>query len=176
MKKVMLILAFTFLSLALPAQRKSVCLGGFFSPRACGVTLVFPRDRSFSDLRLSADLGGVIRGETAIPGVRAEWQYNYILSRWEVPDGTHILLYAGPGAMLGYVYDGSNGRGVAAALNAAVGGGFRFPGSPVLVTVGFSGSVGCHLTMTDSHDSRMTLYKTGLRNFLTPEISLRYDF
>ena len=150
-------------------------LGGWFSTKGVGVTAVFAKDSYFHEVRLAADLAGLIRGRADFPGIRAEWNMNYYFAGWTPYDGFRIRLYAGPGAMLGYVDDGDSGRGVTAALSGTIGGAFWFFG-PVCITVGFTGALGCHAAFTDSHDTTLTLYTTGLKNILTPEIGIRYGF
>ena len=178
MKRILPILILTLLLLPLEGrcEGERVLLGGYFSPKACGVTTVFPGEKVFHELRLSADLDGVIRGLTAYPGVRADWHMNYHIGNWKPSEEMQVRFYAGPGVMLGYVRDGDRGRGVAAALSGTIGAAFVFSSSPIRITLGFSGVLGCHATITGTRNSTLTLYRSGLRNTVIPELGIRYCF
>ena len=177
MNKTTVLTTLILLVAALPShgQQRNFSAGGLFSPKACGVSLVWSRGDGFSDLRLCADLHNVLGGKTPAPGIRAEWYNDYIIHRWNAPDGVTINLYAGPGALVGYVEDQEDGRGAVAAVCGNIGFLFHFPGR-ITISAGFSSNLGFHLTMTDTHHSRMSFYKAGMIGTAWPEVGIRYTF
>ena len=174
-KTVVLIIACLCAMEMLMAQDRYVSVGGYFSPKACGISLTSYRPGSFSDIRLTADLEKVLLGQTAMPGIRADWHLNFILLQRAINQGLTANFYAGAGAMLGYVEDGKSGRGVTAALSGNIGVLFHFAG-PLSVSVGFSGNVGAHITWSDKSGSTMNWYRSGLKNILMPEVGIRYRY
>lgn len=177
MKKTFVLTTILLLLAVLPskAQDFGFSAGGTFSPKACGLSLAWGRADGFYEVRLSADLNNVLGGDSSRPGVRADWFYDFIISRWQAKEGLAIYLYSGPGAMIGYVDDYEKGRGVAASVSANIGFLFKFSGN-ISINAGFSGNMGFHLTMTDSHHSKMTFYKAGAFGTVFPEIGIRYCF
>lgn len=177
MNKTTVLTTLILLVAALPShgQQRNFSAGGLFSPKACGVSLVWSRGDGFSDLRLSADLQNVLGGKTPAPGIRAEWYFDYIIHSWNAPDGLTVNFYAGPGALVGYVEDMTDGRGAVAAVCGNVGFLFNFSGR-ISISAGFSSNLGFHLTMTDAHHSRMAFYKAGMIGTAWPEVGIRYTF
>ncbi|MBR1872144.1 MAG: hypothetical protein IJ795_02925 [Bacteroidales bacterium] len=150
--------------------------GAVFSPKACGASLAIGMGRGVTEVRLCADLEKVLRGETPYPGVSASCFMEYNIYEWHPSEDLAIYYFAGPGAMAGYVVDSNLKRGVAAGLAAITGFSFAFTESHICITAGFSGVLGGHLTFTDTHENTLRLYKSGLRNAIMPELTVRYMF
>ena len=166
----LLLLAVTF---SLSAQKVSA--GALFSPKGCGVAVSVPAaggecTASFAAL---ADFSGLLLGKTKYPGAMARFYYDYtIFSKSDGPAGDAFTLYAGPGAMLGYVRDRDGIFGAAVALSGELGIAY-FPVNYVRISLGFNVDLGLHF---DSGDKKTRIYMEGLIRTWMPQIGLMYCF
>jgi len=87
--------------------RKSsdISVGGIFSPMQSGVGIsLFLDDGSFRDFSLYVDYSDILDKNPIQPGVRFSFYHNLRIysSAW---NDFPFVIYAGPGAMLGYMHD-----------------------------------------------------------------------
>ena len=154
-----------------------VRVGGWFSTKGSGVTLLFPHaDGSYGELRVSADFEQVLKGREKIPGIQAQYRYNVRIGTVKLSDDFSIRPVGGPGISVGYVRDYGKDMGLLAALGGNLGLEFLFPASPLSIYAGFSAEIGAHIVLHDRYESKMTLYSNGVRRVWQPELSVRYRF
>ena len=176
--------AMLFIALSAPyAQaRGRVGTGAVFSMKECGVTLVFPsNDRRAPEpsIDLVADLGGVLFGGAKMCGGAIRFTDNFFFGGWPAGDNdTFVAVYAGPGAMAGYVRDYPSDRyGPVAAFSVNAGIISFFKRFPLRISVGFGADLG--VVFGKGKGGRGTVlrfYKNGVFRSYYPEIKLVYAF
>ena len=153
--------------------------GTVFSTKEIGLTLML-RDRQgespWHSLSILTDISGVINGIFDHPGYKVKYGCMYDIKSWETQRGTRISLYTGPGASAGYVNERERRHMKAmSSLCGNFGLSFMFGGTCTM-DFGISGELGLCISGTSLSDTNMTLYRSGLRNFLTPELTINYRF
>lgn len=166
----MLSLAATF---SLSAQKVSA--GALFSAKGCGVAVAVPAAGGECTVLISAlaDFSGLLLGKTKYPGCMARFYYDYTIFSKEFAAGDSFTLYAGPGAMLGYVRDTDGIYGAATALSGELGLAY-FPIRRVRISFGFNVDLGLHFD--SGGDKKTRIYMDGLIRSWMPQIGLMYCF
>ena len=171
----LLLSATLLLAVSFGASAQKVSAGALFSPKGCGVIVSVPAAggecrATFEGL---LDLNGVLLGKTRRPGGMLRFFYAYTFFHRNCGDSpAEFSLYAGPGAMVGYVRDRDGIFGPAAALS----GEFGMAYSPLpcfRLSLGFNVDLGLHF---DVDDSKTRIYLAGLTRVWMPQIALMYCF
>lgn len=155
------------------AQGKRI--GVSFSYAGAGLDFAFDVDEeNFAEFQLRMDTMEMFRISAALPGISASAFWNIIFAKLESRNGNSVRLYAGPGLSLGYTGDIQCRHGLIFGVRGRVGGECAFPRG-ISVAMNISPMVGGHFGMRDNMIN-MRLYKNGLLQILTPEVSIRYRF
>ena len=164
-----MLLAVTF---SLSAQKVSA--GALFSPKGSGVAVAVPAAGGECTVSIAVltDFSGFLLGKAAYPGamVRFFYDYTFFSRTWSAGDA--FTLFAGPGAMLGYVRDRDGIFGPAVALSGELGLAY-FPIQSVRISLGINVDLGLHF---DTDDSKTRIYMEGLTRSWMPTIGLMYCF
>lgn len=136
-----------------------------------GITYSFALDKSnnFHSISAFLDYWDVTIGQQSNPGGFFRYDYHFSLvnsSRW--------LLYAGPGAMAGYVSDRSQPHGVVLGLCGNFGAKYLFERN-LSLGVSIHPILGFQFNRVDGH-IKQNLYESGLWRTILPEISIGYCF
>ena len=141
---------------------QKVEMGILSSPKHVGITSVFnSKSGTSSILRLYADMYGVLDGMYSSPGYIADYHALFPINSKTLDSGACLDLRAGPGAMAGCAYD----RNVDFKFNV-----------PVVISLGFSGTLGCHVVVNNDFGGTLRIYKNGVYDAWKPELSIRYRF
>lgn len=167
---VTLLLAVSF---SLSAQKVSA--GALFSPKGCGIIVSVPAAggecrATFEGL---LDFSGLLLGKVKHPGGMFRFFYDYtILTKTCGSDTSLFSLYAGPGAMLGYVRDRDGIFGPAVALSGEFGMAYS-PKPCVRLSLGINVDLGLHF---DVEESKTGIYMEGLTRAWMPSVGIMYCF
>ena len=178
MTKALVIAAFIFLPLSLPARpagEGDVYWGTIHSPKGFGAfaDVVWP-GHGFNSFGVYADIYGISSLKASVPGVRFSFLHNVVLKQGSLgDDGATYSLFAGPGVMVGYLLDRDIRVGVAAGITGDVGVRFDFPSS-FGVGVFFQGDLALHMKM--GQQTTVSLYKNGMYQAWIPVLSISYNF
>lgn len=158
------------------ARSGGMAIGASFSPKATGLVLEFPnkKEDAVNTFIIGADMYGVIKGRYGA-GYKLEYFMNYDLLSWKGSDGLSIALFAGPGAMAGFVRDREKSPGLAAGLCGDIGASFTFRTS-VKISLGFSAGLAYHISKRKGTDHSVTFYKNGVYMAPCPVVSIVYIF
>lgn len=118
---------------------------------------------------------GVLDGKYSSPGYIADYYALFPISSKTLDSGACLDFRAGPGAMAGCAYDRNAGRGIIAGLSAILSVDFKF-NVPVVISLGFSGTLGCHVVVNNDFGGTLKVYKNGVYDAWKPELSIRYRF
>lgn len=150
-------------------------LGVLSSPIHAGLTSRFTlKSGTPSMLRLYMDLYGVLDGSHSL-GCKADYHVLFPFCEKQLKGGSSLEISAGPGAMVGYAYDIKEPQGLVAGLSAALSADFRFK-APVVVSLGFSGVLGCHILHYRNGGGTLKIYRNGICEAWIPEIGIKYRF
>ncbi len=155
----------------LPAQERGVMPGGLFSAKGCGVSLSMHDGK---ELRFIADMNGIASGRYSMVGFRSELLYNNLIAEVPVQGKPVMQILASPGVTMGYVRDKDWEWGLLAGLCGRIACCLAYDSFDIVF--GVSSTLGCLIDIQDKYDSTMTLYQSGLRNAIHPEISIKYRF
>ncbi len=151
-------------------------MGILSSPRHAGLTARFSfRSGTPSILRAYTDLYGVLDGKYSQPGYKVDYYIMFPFFSSSFKDGTVLEIAAGPGAMAGYARDRSACSGSVFGLSALLSAEFRF-NVPIVISLGFSASLGGHVIFDDRFGGTMKFYRNGMYDAWIPELSIRYRF
>lgn len=158
------------------SRSRAVAIGGSFSPKSIGLTLEIPnkKEDALNTFIIGADLFGVINGRYQA-GYKIEYFLNYDIISWKGNEGLSLSLFAGPGAMAGFVRDREKNPGLSAGLCADIGVSFSFPSS-VKISVGFSAGLAYHISKLKGSGHYVTFYKNGVYMSPYPVIGIVYIF
>lgn len=157
------------------SNAQSKAFGANFSITGAGFSYEhYVDNNSFLSLNLCLDADDLMWLRATDPGASASLVWNMVFKEKTSVYGNKISFFAGPGIMTGYVTDLSNTAGAAFGLMGRVGLECRFQ-RPVMLSVSLSPILGCHIT-TEKEEVRMRLYKSGLLQFVIPEIGIKYAF
>ena len=153
--------------------------GIFNSPKGFGIDWCSIRSDGtyFNSFNLYLDLCGVISGRTGTPGVKFDFCHDIIVKEKTVGQ-TRCLIYAGPGASVGYLRDfKSETMGAMIALNGSAGAKFIF-NRGLSLDIGLGAELGLDISHKDSDPNAkvVTLYKNGLIRLLYPQLKIEYSF
>ncbi len=152
-------------------------LGAHFSAKNTGLTVLIPYDEdTMGEIRLVADLEGIISGRENVPGAKLSYLHDNVIHRWNPSSGLQVRLLFCPGVSVGIMRDRHLDMGLVIALTGDAGFDFVFNESPVTISFRFSGDAGCHLSDFNRDGCSMNLYKNGLYRLFYPELSIRYRF
>ena len=157
--------------------RGSVSAGGFFSPSAVGFSASMPsRDGDLlHEIRILADLDGVLTGSEDIPGIKGTYLLPYVVKRAVSRKGYAFRVVAGPGISGGYLRDRGKGYGAVFCVCGTFGMDFILR-SGVTLSWGMTTELGAHLDYKNRYNSTLTLYRNGLLNTVYPSVSIKYRF
>lgn len=178
MTKALVIAAFIFLPLSLPARpagEGDVYWGTIHSPKGFGAfaDVVWP-GHGFNSFGVYADIYGISSLKASVPGVRFSFLHNVVLKQGSLGDeGATYSIFAGPGVMVGYLLDRDIRIGAAAGITGDIGVRFDFPSS-FGVGVFFQGDLALHMKM--GQQTTISLYKNGLYQAWIPVLSISYNF
>lgn len=173
--KTLLLAAMLLLAATFSLQAQKVSAGALFSPKGSGISVAVPAAGGECTVSISAlaDFSGLLLGKTKYPGAMGRFYYDYTVFTKNNPEtGGVLTLYAGPGAMLGYVRDRDGIFGAAAALSGELGIAY-FPIKIVKISFGFNVDLGLHF---DAGDKKTRIYMEGLIRSWMPQIGLMYCF
>ena len=160
-------------SFSVSAQKASA--GALFSPKGCGVVVEVPAaggecTATFEGL---LDFSGLLLGKVKHPGGMFRFFYDYTFYKKECDEtGGLFSVYAGPGAMLGYVRDRDGIFGPAVALSGEFGIAYT-PKPCVRLSLEINVDLGLHF---DVEDSRTSIYMEGLTRAWMPSVGIMYCF
>lgn len=136
-----------------------------------GLTYSFPAEKNnnFQSVSIFIDYQGLLFGRASTPGGCLRYDYHFSLM-----NQGRMLLYAGPGAMAGYVTDRSQPYGLVMGLVGNLGFKYLFDRN---ITLGASlhPVVGYHVHRVDGQ-AKLNLYQSGLWRTILPEFSIGYRF
>ncbi len=149
-------------------------IGTFFSFNRSGFSFTMQpsAENAFWEVTVGIDYGGSVLNQNPAPGIAGTFSYNLIIADWSHSNGSSRL-YAGPGAMLGYIRDKDKPYGVVAALTGTFGYEYSF-NVPLVITVGIVPTFGMHIG-SSGNGLLMDFYKNGLTWSLGPQIGLKYN-
>jgi len=151
--------------------------GAHFSAKNVGLTVVLPYDEdTMGEIRLVADLEGIISGKENVPGVKLSYLHDNILRRWKPSEKLEVRFLFCPGVSVGVLKDRHIDMGLMLGMTGDAGFDFVFKESPFRISVRISGDIGCHLSEFNKDGCSMNLYKNGLYRLFYPELSIRYRF
>lgn len=150
-------------------------IGATFSYAGIGMDYAFEIDKeNFAEFQLRMDTMEMFRISSAYPGISASAFWNVYFGKLESRNGNIVRLYAGPGLSLGYASDFQWRHGLIFGVRGRVGGECAFQRG-ISVAMNISPTIGGHFGIRDNMVG-MRLYKNGLLQILTPEVSIRYRF
>lgn len=134
-----------------------------------GITYSFALDKgnNFHSISAFLDYQDVALRHRSKPGVFLRYDYHFSLlncNRW--------LLYAGPGAMAGYVSDRAQPHGIVLGLAGNFGAKYLFD-KQLSLGISFHPVVGFQFNRVDGH-IQQNIYESGLWRAVLPEISIGY--
>ena len=171
----LLLSATLLLAVSFSVSAQKVSAGALFSPKGCGIVVSVPAAggecrATFEGL---LDFSGLILGKVNHPGGMLRFFYDYaILTKTCGEAPAEFTLYAGPGAMLGYVRDRDGVFGPAVALSAEFGMAYS-PKPCVKISFGINADLGLHF---DVNESKTRIYLEGLTRAWMPAVGLQYCF
>ena len=176
--KALISAALFFLPLSLPARpagEGDLYWGMVHSPKGFGASVEYPhKSRGFNVVSAYFDVYGIPSLRTSTPGLRVSFLHNLELAQGSLKDGDATWsLYAGMGAMTGYLTERNLQNGLAAGLTGDFGVRFLFPSS-FAVSLYLQGDLAVHLKMDDG--LTMTVYKNGLYRAWMPVLCISYNF
>lgn len=152
-------------------------VGGLFSPKHSGLTVVIPyNEDTAGEIRLVADLEGIVTARENVPGIRFSYLQDNILKHWDASENLDVRLVFSPGISLGVLSDRHTKMGLLAAMTGEVGFDFAFRESPIVIAARFGADIGCHMTEFSNSGCKMNFYRNGLYRTFYPELSVRYRF
>ena len=176
--KALIIAALIFLPTALPARTAGegdVYWGMVHSFKGFGASVDYPhKSRGFNTVSAYFDIYGIVTLRASTPGLRVSFLHNLALKEGSLGDqGAAYCLFAGMGAMAGYLTENNMYNGVATGLTGDAGVRFTFPSSFAL-SVYLQGDLAVHLRMEDG--LTMTMYHNGFYRAWIPMLSISYNF
>ena len=176
--KALITAALFFLPIALPARpagEGDSYWGTVHSLKGFGASLEYPhKSRGFNVITAYFDIYGIPSLKTSTPGFRVSFLHNLDLVQGSLKDGDATWsLYAGMGAMAGYLTENNLRNGLATGLTGDVGVRFLFPSS-FAVSLYFQGDLAVHLKMDQG--LTMTTYRNGLYRAWIPILCISYNF
>lgn len=123
---------------------------------------------NFQSVSLLMDLQGLSMGRVAYPGGMLRYDYHFaLLSK------SRMLLYAGPGAVAGYVADSDGRYGITLGLSGHFGMKY-FLDRHIVLGVALHPVLGYNLNWENGHP-KLNVYEAGLWRSILPEISVGYS-
>lgn len=176
--KALITAALFFLPVLLPARpagEGDQYWGTVHSLKGFGASYEYPhKSRGVNVVTAYFDLYGIPSLKTSTPGFRLSFLHNLDLAQGSLRDGDATWnLYAGMGAMAGYLTENNLRNGLATGLTGDFGIRFIFPSS-FAVSVYLQGDLAAHLKMDDG--LTMTMYKNGLYRAWMPMLGISYKF
>ena len=173
-----LCLTFFLPSASLKAQTTeplTASAGTWHSPKGFGATAdIYYVNDHFSSFSLSVDLEGILSGKSSTPGTKFRYNYNLPLKMLKTGHGDHVLIYAGPGAALGYVRDTNSRIGLMGGLAADIGC-IVFLASKVSLSLEFGGELAFHLREDNRYGVKdFKFYEAGVARIYLPQLRLQY--
>ncbi|MBP5539339.1 MAG: hypothetical protein J6X69_05875 [Bacteroidales bacterium] len=142
--------------------------GGF---QDIGITYSFTTEQNnnFHSISLLIDTQDLVTERMSTPGGFVRYDYHFALLNQD-----RMLLYAGPGAMAGYVTDHRQPYGLTLGLAGNFGFKYLFDKSLTL-GVSIHPVLGYHIHRTDGQ-AKLNFYQSGLWRTILPEFSIGYNF
>ena len=136
-----------------------------------GFTYSFPAEKNnnFQSVSLFLDTQDLVTARTAAPGGFVRYDYHFALLNRD-----RMLLYAGPGAMAGYVTDHQQPYGLTLGLAGNFGFKYLFDKN-LSLGVSIHPVVGYHVHWVDGQ-AKLNLYQSGLWRTILPEFSIGWHF
>lgn len=158
------------------ALAQNVEVGILSSPRRAGASVGIPLGSGTTGmlLRCYADILDVLDGSHS-PGVMADWHLLFPVAERKMDGGMSMTLNAGAGLAAGHVRDFHDRAGLSGGLSGLFTAEFAFH-RPIVISVGISGVLGCHMTSENKFSSTMTFYRNGIVRALIPEVTISYRF
>lgn len=149
-------------------------LGTFYSFKNSGVCFLSINDssRQFSKTDLILDFSGLFSGVTDMPGYSLRYARGSFLRDWELPTGTKMHLFAGPGAIGGYLRDFDGVFGPTFAMSGMAGLFFEMERG-VSLSLSFSADLGVHVKSIQGRNT-LRLYRNGLIRSFSPEVHILF--
>lgn len=150
----------------------SLSAGGIFSPKGVGASASFQhKDGSFTAVSANIDLTDIPGGTEVLPGLKVSLHYNLPLLEKDL-NGFPCNIYAGPGAVMGYVHDkGSTNRGFMAGVSGAAGVRFAMWHNFELAL-----EWQADLAFILEGESTVSFYKSGCVFSYYPHLKIQYEF
>lgn len=175
--KIRFFACFLFIPLSSFAENtgSNLSFGSCFSPKGCGVMLNFSQqDSNFENIFLiRSDFYGVLTGKYR-PGLMSEYFVDYYVNEWQGRDNLRFSIYFGPGLCAGILRDSNKRRGLTFGLAGHFGISMKFK-TNVRIKVGFTSELAFHLRIRNQYDTKVSLYRNGIRLSPIPLLSIIYD-
>lgn len=176
--KALLTAAFIFLPVALPARTAGegdVYWGMVNSPKGFGASVDYPhKSRGFNTVSAYFDIYGIVPLKASTPGFRMSFLHNLALKEGSLgEEGAAYCIYAGMGAMAGYLTENNLYNGLASGLTGDFGVRFTFPSS-FAVSVYLQGDLAVHMRMENG--LKMAMYHNGFYRTWMPILCISYNF
>jgi len=172
---VLSIVCAVFFSVEAEAQNP-VCAGIFSSPKGFGLCLDLQKDTLyFESASLLIDMYGIYGGNHSVPGVKANYNFNWIFAGHRGEECT-VDFYAGPGVTLGYVRDRDYKMGAIAGLCGIVGTKLVFD-VPWIISIEFQADLAFGLNKNNRYNTvNLALYEAGYSRLYYPQIRIQHFF
>ncbi|MBR6054490.1 MAG: hypothetical protein IKP46_04040 [Bacteroidales bacterium] len=171
----LLVSATLLLAVSFSLSAQKVSAGALFSPKGCGVVVEVPAaggecTATFEGL---LDFSGLLLGKVNHPGGMFRFFYDYTFFRKPCGESEgEFTVYAGPGAMLGYVRERDGIFGPAVALSGEFGIAYS-PKPCVRLSLEINADLGLHF---DVNNSKTRIYLEGLTRAWMPSVGIMYCF
>ncbi len=126
------------------------------------------KNDNFQSVSLFLDMQGLSTGKVNYPGGFARYDYHFALLNTR-----RMLLYAGPGAILGYMTDTDQIYGITLGLCGNIGLKYQFD-KHLDIGLSLHPVLGYHLNLNDGGE-KLNIYQAGLWRSILPEISVGYS-
>ena len=171
-------------ALVLPAVLFASLLSAYSQPKSIGASFTFSNiglvyehqcaPDAFLGISLRAETAEMFSGRKSHPGISATATWNIIVKEWKSSEDNKVSIFAGPGAVLGWMADHNEFEGLLLGLRGTIGGECTFDRN-IAISVSLAPVLGAHI-VNRLNNSTMKLYRNGLYYSLIPEISLKYSF
>lgn len=153
-----------------PGERKPMEMSVRGGVQDFGFTYSFPAEKhnNFQSVSIFLDYQDVLFKRTSTPGGFVRYDYHFSLL-----NQGRILLYAGPGAMAGYVTDRGQPHGLVFGLTGHFGFKYLFDRN-ISIGASLHPVVGYHVHWVDGQ-AKLNLYQSGLWRTLMPEFSIGWN-
>lgn len=158
----------------LSAQSKSIST--IWSLEGIGIGYErYTGEGNFIQVDFKAETNDIFMKSTWTPAATLSFTWNMPIAEYISRNGNAICIFAGPGAIGGWVRDNNQRHGVIFGVKGRIGVECRFHERNVAISACLSPELGMHISMKGD-TSYMRLYRNGMLHGILPEIGIKYAF